>query len=116
MEEKKLSTDGFQWLYDRYIGDDPERVASLQEELAKAGIASQIYTIRNKLRMSREDLAEFSGLTPEAIEDLEESDYDGSWEDAISLINRAFERWIKEVVIPAARMTPDEYSIKAVSA
>ena len=66
--------------------------------------------------MNREDLAELSGLTSDAIEDLEESDYDGSWEEAVEQINRAFQLWFASVILPAARMSPEEYSIKAVSA
>ncbi len=115
MEEKKLSTDGFQWLYNRYIGDDPERVASFQDELVKADIASRIDQIRPKLRMSRADLAQFSGLTAEAIKDLEESDYNRDWNEAVEKINAAFGRWVEEVILPVARMTPNEYSIRDVS-
>lgn len=66
--------------------------------------------------MSREDLAELSGLTAETIENLEETDYDGNWAEAIERVNRAFERWIKEVIIPAARMKPEEYSVRAANA
>ncbi len=82
----------------------------------QADLAGQIYSIRNKLHIAREDLAEFSGLSPEAIEDIEESDYDGNWDEAIERINRGFERWIKEVILPAAQMKPEEYSVKAVNA
>lgn len=112
MEEHPPITDGFQWLYTKYIGDDPERLASFQEELVKAEIASRIYAIRTRLRMSRDDLAEFSGLNVEAIEDLEESDYDGSWDEAVEAVNRGFHRWIDEVVLPASRMIPEEYSVR----
>ncbi|MGC8603791.1 MAG: hypothetical protein ACP5VS_08900 [Desulfomonilaceae bacterium] len=116
MEKNNISSDAYQWTYERYIKGDPEIQDFLGEVKIKANLSGQIYSIRNKLRMSREDLAEFSGLTSEAIEDLEESDYDGSWEDAIERINRAFQLWFANVILPAARMAPEEYSIKAVSA
>ncbi len=116
MSRKKIVTDAYQWSYDRYINDDPELVKFASEMRVRAGIAQQIYDIRNKLRMTREDLAEFSGLTPENIEDLEESDYEGDWEDATSRINTAFHLWVTEVILPVARMTPDDYSVKAVNA
>ena len=116
MEKNNISSDAYQWTYERYIKGDPEIQEFLGEVQIKADLSGQIYSIRNKLRMSREDLAEFSGLTSEAIEDLEESDYDGSWEDAIERINRAFQLWFASVILPAARMSPEEYSIKAVSA
>jgi len=116
MEKNNLSSDAYQWTYERYIKGDPEIQEFLREVQIKADLSGQIYSISNKLRMSREDLAELSGLTSEAIEDLEESDYDGSWEDAIERINRAFQLWFASVILPAARMSPEEFSIKAVGA
>jgi hypothetical protein len=114
MEEKEHCHDACQWTYNRYIKGDVESLEFLKNLKVQADLAGQIYDIRNKLRMTRKDLADFSGLTPEIIEDLEESDYDGDWLEAVSLTNRAFERWIKEIVIPAAQMKPDEYLIKVV--
>jgi DNA-binding protein HU-beta len=92
------------------------REASFEEEGRHADLAQQIYDIRNKLHMTRDDLAEFSGLTPETIEDIEESDYDGDWEEAVASINRAFRVWVSDVIVPVARMKPDDYSVKTVNA
>ena len=116
MKKNNSSSDAYQWTYERYIKDDAEIQEFLGEVRIKADLSGQIYSVRNKLRMSREDLAELSGLTLEAIEDLEESDYDGSWEDAVERINRAFQLWFERVIVPTARMSPEEYSIKAISA
>ena len=113
---EKLSSDARRWMCKRYIKGDPEAEAFLKEVKVQADLAGQIYSIRNRLHMTREDVAEFSGLTAEAIEDLEESDYDGDWDEAISRINGAFRQWFQNVIIPAAQMKPDDYSIKAVSA
>jgi len=104
MEEKKLSSDAHQWMYERYIKDDPEAHAFLKEVKVQADLAGQIYSIRNRLHMTREDLAEFSGLSPEIIEDLEESDYGGDWDEAIEKINSAFHQWFQKVILPAAQM------------
>jgi DNA-binding XRE family transcriptional regulator len=100
----------------RYIKDDPDARAFLKEVRTQADLAGQIYSIRTKLRMTREDLAEFSGLTTKSIEDLEESDYEGDWDEATNRINRAFHNWFTTVILPAAQMTPDDYSVKAVNA
>jgi DNA-binding XRE family transcriptional regulator len=116
MSSKKIVTDAYQWSYDRYVKGDPELMEFASEMRVKAGIAQQIYYIRNRLRMTREDLAEFSGLTPETIEDLEETDYDGDWNDAIDRINDAFRHWFTNVIVPAAQMKPEDYSVKAVNA
>lgn len=66
--------------------------------------------------MTREELAKFSGLTADAIEDLEEADYDGDWDKAIERINKAFHQWFTTVILPAAQMTQDDYSVKVVNA
>jgi hypothetical protein len=112
----KIVTDAYQWSYDRYIKDDPELAQFADEMKIKADIAQQIYDIRNKLRMTREDLAEYSELTPGIIEDVEESDYDGDWDDAIKRINRAFHHWFTNIILPTAQMKPEDYSVKAVNA
>ncbi len=116
MSEKKLSTDAVEWAYNRYIKNDPDRGAHLELLRKQSALAQQIYDIRNKLHMTRDDLAEFSGLTSEAIEDLEESDYEGDWNEAIDRINHAFHHWFTKVIVPAAQMKPDDYSVKAVNA
>lgn len=116
MEEKPLINDACQWTYQQYIKGDLESEEFLKQVRAQADLAGQLYDIRSKLRMTRQDLAEFAGLSAQTIEDLEESDYDGDWDEAISRTNKAFERWINEVIIPAARMKPDEYSIRILSA
>jgi DNA-binding XRE family transcriptional regulator len=114
MTEK--SSDAVAWAYNRYIKGNPAREASLEEAGRQADLAQQVYDIRNKLRMTRDDLAAFSGLTPETVEDIEDSDYDGDWDEAVASINRAFRIWVSDVIIPVAQMTPDDYSVKGVSA
>ena len=116
MEEKKFSEDAHQWMHERYIKDDPEAKEFLQEVKIQADLAGQIYAVRHKLGMTREHLAEFSGLSPEVIEDLEETDYEGDWGEAIAAINRGFHNWFTSVILPASKMTPDDYSVKIVNA
>jgi DNA-binding XRE family transcriptional regulator len=116
MTEKKSNCDAAEWAYNRYIKGDPEMEAYFERLDVQSGLAQQIYDIRNRLHMTREELAEFSGLTPEAIEDLEETDYDGDWNEAVDRINHAFRRWFTNVIVPAAQMKADDYSVKAVSA
>jgi DNA-binding XRE family transcriptional regulator len=115
MSEKKFILDAYQWSYDRYIKDDPELVEFSKDIRQKAGLAQQIYDIREKLRMTRDDLAEFSGLSAETIEDLEETDYDGDWNDAIQKVNAGFHNWLINVILPVARMKPEELSVKIAS-
>lgn len=111
MSEKRLSTDAVEWAYTRFIKGNPEREASLAEATRQSDLAQRIYDIRKKFRMTRDDLAAYSGLTAETIEDVEESDYDGDWDDAIEKVNAGFHKWFADVILPAARMKPEDYSV-----
>lgn len=85
MTEKKKSTDAFEWAYREFIGNDPERIASYQEERIKAEIAQKVYDMRNEAGLSQKQLADLVGTTDTVIDDLEESDYEG---DALSMLVR----------------------------
>ncbi|MFH0823706.1 MAG: hypothetical protein V2B18_13235 [Pseudomonadota bacterium] len=111
MSERRVSDDAVEWIYIHYIKNNPEREERIALVRKRAALACDIYNVRNRLNMTREQLAEFSGLTPQDVEDLEESDYVGSWEDAVGQINRAFERWIKEADGDGFRLTANECSI-----
>lgn len=85
MDEKKYSSDALQWMYDEFIGNDPERIASYQEERIKAEIARQIYDLREQAGLSQKQLADLAGTSERVIDDLEEADYEG---DALSMLVR----------------------------
>jgi len=116
MSEDKREFDAVEWAYDRHVRGDAELEEYYEELGVQADLAQQVYDIRNKLGLTREQLAELSGLTPQVIEDLEETDYDGNWAEAIAAINGAFHRWFTTVILPASKMTPDDYSVKVVNA
>ncbi|MFH1112831.1 MAG: helix-turn-helix domain-containing protein [Pseudomonadota bacterium] len=108
MTEKRLSTDAVAWAYSEFIKDDPERAARFELLRAQSALAQTIYDIRNKLKMTREDLAKHSGLTPETIEDIEESDYDGDWIEATQNIKMAFTTWVTKVIVPTYKTSKPE--------
>ena len=83
MEKQKPPSDAFEWLYNEFIGEDPERVASYQEERIKAEIARQIYDLRDSAGLSQRELADLVGTSETVIDDLEEADYEG---DALSIL------------------------------
>ncbi|AFM25475.1 HU family DNA-binding protein [Desulfomonile tiedjei] len=89
MSSKKIVTDAYQWSYDRYLRDEPELAEIARDMRSKAEEARQIYDARVELRLTREKLARLSGLTPAIIEDLEESDYEGDWAQAMAQVKRA---------------------------
>lgn len=85
MDEKKYSSDALKWMYDEFIGNDPERIASYQEERIKAQIARQVYDLREQACITQKQLADLVGTTETVIDDLEEADYEG---DALSMLIR----------------------------
>lgn len=101
-----MSNDAVEWAYNRYVKGDPEQEAYYEELGVLIGLAQQIYDIREKLRMTREDLADFSGLPVETIKNLEETNYEGNWDEAIEKINRAFTAWVTQVLVPTQKTEP----------
>ncbi len=79
MKKKRLSTDAFQWAYDRYIKGDPEMEKYLEELGVKADMARQVYNLRNQAGLTRDQLAKLVGTDPSVIEDMEEADYEGDF-------------------------------------
>lgn len=108
MEEKKLSSDAFGLIYNRYIKDDPARVASFQEELTKAEIARDIYDLRNNAGLTQEQLAEFVGVNYSVINDIEESDYEGDFLSMASRIATALRRRVEVRLVPVDTTEPTE--------
>jgi ribosome-binding protein aMBF1 (putative translation factor) len=81
----KPPRDALDLLYDEFIGNDPERISSYQEERIKAEIARQVYDLRDQAGLSQKSLAALVGTTETVIDDLEEADYEG---DALSMLIR----------------------------
>ena len=63
--------------YDRYIGKDPDKGSTFEEELANAEVARKIYDIRTKAGLTQKQLAKLAGTTASVISRLEDADYDG---------------------------------------
>lgn len=77
MSSRKRTADAVEILKRRYIGEDPERLASVEEERVHARIARQIYDLRTAAGLSQAELAERVGTTQSAISRLESADYEG---------------------------------------
>src|SRR4051794_40224792 len=77
MTKKPSRSDTLQHLFDRYVGDDPERVAAYERAVADAHVARQIYQLRTEAGLSQRELAARVGTTASVICRLEDADYDG---------------------------------------
>lgn len=75
--KSRFASKSLQFAYDRYIGNDPAREASFEEELANAEVARKIYDLRTEARLTQRELAERMGTKASVISRLEDADYDG---------------------------------------
>lgn len=73
------------FLYDRYVGDDPEQIAAYEQEVLNAEIARKIFEMRTRAGLSQRELASRVGTSASAICRLEDGDYEGH---SLSLLKR----------------------------
>jgi DNA-binding XRE family transcriptional regulator len=102
-KKRRFRSKALQFAYNRYIGDDPELAAAFDEGLAAADIATQIYNLRKRARLSQRQLAAKVGTTASVICRLEDSDYEGHSLSMLKRIAGALGRDIKVIFIPAGR-------------
>ena len=77
MTADKPTTDALEILRRRYIGDNSDRLTSLEEERLHAKVARQIHDLRTQAGLSQAELAERIGTTQSAVSRLENADYEG---------------------------------------
>jgi len=84
------TSKAIQFLHDRYIGNDPERLASLEGEWVNAEIARQLYDLRTAAGLTQRQLAQRVGTTASVICQLEDAEYEGHSLTMLRRIARAF--------------------------
>ena len=84
-KSKKTATSLAGHLRQRYVGDDPKRVAELEEARATAHVARQLYALRQEAGLSQRQLAELVGTQHSVISRLEDDDYEGH---SLSMLRR----------------------------
>lgn len=100
----KFSDATVQHLYDRYIGDDPKRVESFEEEILNAEIARKIYDLRTKAGLSQRELAERVGTSASAICRLEDADYEGHSLFLLKRVAEALDKRVEIRFLPAKKL------------
>lgn len=75
--KRKAASPALRYLYDRYIGNDGDRQASLEEERANLDVACKIYELRTKAGLTHRQMARLVGTKASVISRLEEADYEG---------------------------------------
>ena len=84
-KKRRARSDGVQYLYDRYIGTDPKRLASVAEQEANLDVAQKIYDLRERAGLTQHELAKLVGTTRSVISRLEDADYEGH---SLSMLRR----------------------------
>jgi DNA-binding protein HU-beta len=100
MKEKKISSDAYQWAYDRYIKGDPEMEEYFEELGVKADIDRQLYSLSDQTGLSRGRPADLVGVEESIIEDVEEADYEGDFLAMASRIANALHRKVEVRFVP----------------
>lgn len=102
--KRKFQSSTVQYLYDRYIGDDPKRIESFEEEVLNAEIARKIYDLRTKAGLSQRELAKKVGTSASAICRLEDADYDGHSLSMLKRIAEALDKRVEIRFVPAKKL------------
>ncbi len=111
MSKKPPRSETLQHLHDRYVGDDPERIAAYERAVADADVAGQVYHLRTEAGLSQRELAARVGTTASVICRLEDADYDGH---SLSMLRRVAAavgkrvevRFVPETREPLPRVRP----------
>ena len=85
MARAKPKSAALRYLHDRYVGDNPRRLASLEAERINLDIACRIYDLRTKAGLSQRALAKRIGTSAANICRLENADYQGH---SLSMLRR----------------------------
>jgi DNA-binding XRE family transcriptional regulator len=86
----RFESPALQYLYDRYVGNDPNQQAVYEQELVNAQVARAIYDLRTRSKMTQAALAKQVGTTPSVISRLEDSSYEGHSLGMLRRIAKAF--------------------------
>ncbi len=96
MHEDPRNVSGGSILRRRYIGDDPERRASLEAERVNAQVAQMIYDRRVAAGLSQKQLADLIGSKQSVISRLEDAEYEGH---SLSMLQRIAEALDQRIAI-----------------
>jgi ribosome-binding protein aMBF1 (putative translation factor) len=73
----RFGSEALRYAFDRYIGTDPARTESFEEELINAELARKIHDLRTDAGLTQKQLADRVGTTASVISRLEDADYQG---------------------------------------
>jgi DNA-binding XRE family transcriptional regulator len=74
---RRFESGALHHAFDRYVGTDPARIESFEEEVVNAELARKVYDLRTEAGLTQRELAKLVGTTPSVISRLEDADYEG---------------------------------------
>jgi len=100
---RRFESDTLQYFWDRYVGDDPERIAEYEKSGADIDVAQLIYDMRTDAGLTQRQLAKKVGTTASVICRLEDADYEGHSLAMLRRVAEALGKRIEIRFVPAAK-------------
>lgn len=108
-KRRKETNSAKEILHQRYVGDDPERKASIETERVNVAVARMIHDRRTSVGMSQKELAKLIDTTQSVISRLEDADYEGH---SLSMLNRIAEALDQRVTVEMTARAPEPDDIR----
>jgi transcriptional regulator with XRE-family HTH domain len=89
-----------QFLYDRYVGNDPKQAEAFDGEILSAQLARKIFELRSRAGLSQRQLAARVGTSASAICRLEDADYEGHSLPVLKRIAEALDQRVEVRFVP----------------
>ena len=103
LPKRKFRSSTVQFLYDRYVGNDPKRIEEYEEGVLNSEIARKVYDLRTKAGISQRELARRVGTSGSAICRIEDADYDGHSLYLLKRIAQALDQRVEIRFVPLRR-------------
>lgn len=109
MAKKERTQDAVRILHGRYVKDDPERKAALQEERVNAEVARLIHDMRTSAGLSQQQLSERIDTTQSVISRLEDADYEGR---SLSMLERIAQALNQKLTVVMTAREPEVQEVR----
>src|SRR5208282_2570992 len=100
MNKTRKTSNAVRILHRRYVGEDVQRKASLEQERVNAEVARTIYELREQAGLSQKELADRVDTTQSVISRLEDADYEGHSLSMLNRIAKALNQQVQVVMRP----------------
>lgn len=98
--KSRFASAALEHAYARFIGDDEERAAAFEEEVANAEIGRRIHDLRTEAGLTQGELAKLVGTTASVISRLEDADYEGHSLGMLRRVAKALHRRVEIRFLP----------------